>query len=101
MEVKEFDTSYRFHVTSESRGDVTHLVDLATSECSCEHWEKKLYPLVRKGVIKHARCKHLEAARLMFWVDMVIRLPDELSPITDSTQRDYLIDQTVQLLLRS
>ena len=70
----------RFLVPSRS-GEKDYMVDLGAHDCNgsctCKHFEVRLQPKVKLGVVKPMRCKHLLAARSYF-VDCVIRhLRDE------------------------
>lgn len=65
---------FRFHVHSESGKDV-YLVDLEeldwNGQCSCPHFTCRLHPKLNvDGKSTHTRCKHILAAREV-WFDLV------------------------------
>lgn len=63
--VSKYDCDTRFLVTSESRPDEVHLVDLdgeRGAECSCEDWEFRNKDWVL-GPWRYT-CKHIKAVRL-------------------------------------
>lgn len=74
--VLPYDTLLRMRVSSESRPEIEHIVDLGgyrgNGECSCEHFEFRLRPQIEeKPGGKPKRCLHIEAARSAL-VDLVI-----------------------------
>jgi hypothetical protein len=52
----------RVLVKSRSRPKVLHLVDVETSECSCENWVFRIGPALARGE-KARPCWHLNEAR--------------------------------------
>ena len=64
LEVSQYDCDTRFLVTSESRPNEVHLVDLdgeRGAECSCEDWEYRNKDWVL-GPWRYT-CKHIKAVR--------------------------------------
>ena len=64
LEVSQYDCDTRFLVTSETREDQVHLVDLDCergAECSCEDWEFRNKDWVL-GKWRYT-CKHINAVR--------------------------------------
>ena len=61
-----------YEVTSGSRSDISHTVDLAAwsgcGSCSCEHFGFHLAPLLREKLIPNAtlECTHIQRAR-RYW----------------------------------
>ena len=61
----------RFLIKSRSRDDIVHLVDLESywhsGWCSCEHFEMRIEPLLRRRLIepcsRRAWCEHIRRAR--------------------------------------
>ena len=61
----------RFLISSDSRPDVVHLVDLESywhsGQCGCEEFTFRIEPLLRRRVIEpcspRAFCKHIRCAR--------------------------------------
>lgn len=64
--IEPFDNLARFHVSSDSRPDIKHVVDVTSSnglgECSCENFQFRIKKQRKAGNIE-SRCNHLEAAR--------------------------------------
>ena len=63
----------RFHVISQTRQDLVHLVDLeewgGSGVCSCETFTFRTLPKVRAGIKQKGHgtdCKHLIAAKVFF-----------------------------------
>lgn len=78
---QHFDNLLRWTVTSASRADVEHVVDLGAfcgyGQCSCEHFEFRIRPLLEAGSADPpTRCAHILAARASFTNDMIQRLSD-------------------------
>lgn len=75
LTVRPYDSPLRMTVTSKSRPDIEHLVDLGSLRgngvCSCEHFQFRLLPELKTGA-KIKRCQHILAARAAL-VDIVIR----------------------------
>lgn len=72
------DNVLRWRVTSNSRPDIEHVVDLGAwhgnGACSCEHFEFRLAPLLRDGIGgggKATRCGHIMVAREAFANHMI------------------------------
>lgn len=73
MTVKAFDSVLRVHVSSETRPEIEHLVELdafdGLGRCSCEDFQFRSEPLAapREGGpgdrSEGLRCKHIVAAR--------------------------------------
>lgn len=67
MQIHQHDHILRFRFTSDSRPDISHVVDLGEyngfGECSCEDFQYRLAPALTRGEIPATRCKHLIAAR--------------------------------------
>jgi hypothetical protein len=79
------DGALRWIVTSRSRPDIEHLVELAAfggiGRCSCEHFEFRIAPDLRNGrrVGAH-RCSHILAARNAFtdaMIQTLVRMKQE------------------------
>lgn len=68
-EARWHDTLLRWRVTSGSRPDVEHVVDLGAhggnGECSCEHFQFRLLPKIQEGhrCETATRCSHIMVAR--------------------------------------
>ena len=76
MEARPHDNPLRWVVTSRSRPDVEHLVDLAAfggiGNCSCEHFQFRIAPDLRDGRRLGARrCSHILVARNAFTDQMI------------------------------
>lgn len=72
------DNVLRWRVTSNTRPDISHLVDLAAwtgnGACSCEHFEFRLAPLLKDGAARGTqatRCGHILVARDAFANHMI------------------------------
>ncbi len=81
--VTPFEPPSRWHVKSDTRPDIVHLVDVLENngfgQCSCEHHQFRIQPEIDGGrVAGLARCKHLEMSREAFADFMIQRL---LSPL--------------------
>lgn len=67
---KPFEPPARWHVSSDSDPERTHLVDVLSfrgfGECSCEHFEFRILPAIKAGAMTPERCKHILAARDAF-----------------------------------
>ena len=81
VDVAPADSALRFTVTSRSRAEIHHLVDLAAffgnGSCSCEHFEFRILPLLRTGYRPEdgiTRCSHILAARNAFLNRMIQHL---------------------------
>ncbi len=73
------DGALRWIVTSRSRPDIEHLVDLdgfgGIGRCSCEHFEFRIAPDLRDGRrIGAHRCSHILTARNAFTDAMIATL---------------------------
>jgi hypothetical protein len=86
MRVEIYDHILRYHVTSESRGvEVKHLVDLGgfdgNGECSCEHFQIRLYKRLENGNPYNmpTRCKHIDEAR-RYVLDAFVAANDQIHP---------------------
>jgi len=81
--ITESPTRYIFE--SLNQNGVAHLVDLESNslqgECSCQHFQYRINPMIQQGVInvksEKARCKHIRVARQIFY-DVVIERYSEL-----------------------
>lgn len=77
--VTAHDSILRWRVSSLTRGDIEHVVDLGAwrgnGECSCEHFQFRLMPFLRDGnpIGQATRCGHIVAAREAF-LNHVIQL---------------------------
>ena len=77
--VAESPTRYVFH--SVNQEGIAHVVDLLSNslrgECSCQHFQYRISPMVRQGVIQKdsekARCKHIRVARQILYDDIIKR----------------------------
>ena len=77
--VVESPTRYVFN--SVNQEGVAHMVDLLSNslhgECSCQHFQYRISPMVRQGVIQRnsekARCKHIRVARQILYDDIIKR----------------------------
>lgn len=74
----QHDNVLRWRVTSCSRPELVHVVDLAAwtgnGACSCEHFEFRLAPLLRDGAPRRTqatRCGHILVARDAFANHMI------------------------------
>lgn len=69
MIVRPYDPPDRWLVPSESRRDITFLVDLAENNgfgcCACEHFSCHVQPCLDRGE-PVAPCKHLQCVRRKF-----------------------------------
>lgn len=90
-EVSAADSALRFHVSSRSRPEIIHTVDLAAftgnGSCSCEHFEFRILPLLRTGYRAAdgvTRCSHIQAARATF----LDRMIQHLSNLRNQTTTD-------------
>ncbi len=71
--VIESPTRYVFN--SLTQKDCAHVVDLIENnshgECSCQHFQYRVLPMIKQGIIKQdsekARCKHIRIARQLFY----------------------------------
>lgn len=71
--VAESATRYIFQ--SLSQKGCAHVVDLLENdlngECSCQHYQYRITPMIKQGIIKadseKARCKHMRIARQLFY----------------------------------
>lgn len=74
------DTILRWRVTSDSRPDIQHVVDLGANggigACSCEHFQFRLQPKINDGnrCVTSTRCVHILVARGAFTDTMVQHL---------------------------
>ena len=71
LEALMHDGPLRWRVTSKTRPDVEHVVDLAgfggIGSCSCEHFQFRIAPELREGKRFGAkRCSHIIVAREAF-----------------------------------
>lgn len=71
MEARCHDSALRWIVTSRSRPEIEHVVDLAAfsgvGSCSCEHFQFRIAPELRLGTRKGSRrCGHILTARNAF-----------------------------------
>jgi len=79
----ESPTRYVFHSLNQS--GIAHLVDLESNElqgeCSCQHYQYRISPMIKQGVLdvksEKARCKHMRVARQIFY-DVIIERYSEL-----------------------
>lgn len=69
----QHDNVLRWRVESLSRPELVHVVDLAAytgnGACSCEHFQFRLEPALREGLVKRGqatRCGHILVAREAF-----------------------------------
>lgn len=63
-DIKQHGIGLNFIVTSASRPNVRHMVDLRNEKCSCENWVCRLSRPEMGDVPKEARrCKHIKACR--------------------------------------
>lgn len=84
LRTRTFEPPARWHVTSDSRPDETHVVDVLAfngfGECSCEHFQYRMLPELQKAAagehVTLSRCKHIEAAREAFADFMIQKLLD-------------------------
>lgn len=72
-----FDLPFRWTVASDTRAGEVHMVDVSAflgfGECSCEHFQYRLLPMVKDGrQALQPRCKHIIAAREAF-ADLMIQ----------------------------
>lgn len=83
--VSQYDSPLRFLVRSQTRAEVSHLVDLTAwrgrdgtcnGRCSCEHFVMRLEPKLRKGSQPSTlfRCTHIELARDKFLTIMLAKV---------------------------
>ena len=76
--VSESPTRYVF--ASKRQKGCAHVVDLEANnlngECSCQHYQYRVAPMIKQGLIKasseKARCKHMRVARQLFY-ELTIR----------------------------
>jgi hypothetical protein len=76
MEARIGDNPLRWGVTSRSRPEITHLVELdafgGIGTCSCEHFQFRIAPDLREGQrIGSSRCSHILVARAAFTDAMI------------------------------
>lgn len=75
---------FRFHVTSKSRANLRHLVDLESyrwnGECSCEAFTMNHRKFLEAGgkAADITRCSHIKATRSFFLSDILPKLADAL-----------------------
>jgi hypothetical protein len=88
------DGALRWVVTSRSRPEIEHLVELdgfgGVGRCSCEHFEFRIAPDLREGrrVGAH-RCSHILAARNAFTDAMIQALLQAKAKATDKSPCEY------------
>lgn len=71
-EIRQHGTGFTFLVSSMSRGNIKHIVDLEKETCTCENWMCRLSRPEMQDKPKEARrCKHIKACR-EWLVDYVI-----------------------------
>jgi len=69
----------RFIFNSLSQENIAHVVDLTSNnlhgECSCQHFQMRVKPMIKQGLLdpysEKARCKHIRAARHLFYEDVI------------------------------
>lgn len=82
-EARRHDSLLRWRVTSASRPEIEHVVDLAAhggiGKCSCEHFEYRLEPKIRDGnrCETSTRCSHIQVARKAFTDTLIQFLHDK------------------------
>ena len=92
--VTESPTRYVFF--SLHQEGVSHMVDLESNnlqgECSCQHYQYRIFPLITQGIIslssEKARCKHIRVARQIFY-DVIIDRYAELTKSKSDTPDPY------------
>lgn len=80
--VAESATRYIFQ--SLSQKGCAHVVDLLENdlngECSCQHYQYRITPMIKQGIInpesEKARCKHIRIARQLFY-EIAIKVVSE------------------------
>lgn len=75
MPAQPYDAVDRWLVTSASRPEIRHVVELCAyngfGACSCEHFQFRIAPHLNAGRVGLKRCAHIIEARNTF-TDMVI-----------------------------
>lgn len=90
------DGALRWIVTSRTRPEIEHLVDLdsfaGVGRCSCEHFEFRIAPDLREGrrVGSH-RCSHILAARNAF-CDAMIQSLHQLRQTRAANQEPHVCE---------
>lgn len=79
MTMHPHDHILRYRFESDSRPDISHVVDLGAfngfGECSCEDFQYRLLPALSRGLPpKGPRCKHILAAREAFTNQVIERI---------------------------
>lgn len=86
MQVAKHDPPWVWLVTSTSRPDVQHLVDLqalgANGECSCEHFQYTLRSRYLSTLMPQ-RCKHIQLVREVA-LNYLLRISLENERVTQS-----------------
>jgi len=81
MAAKRQDHLLRYEVTSHTRREVTHIVELdkfdGNGACTCEHFTYRLEPLLKAGAKPQGeslRCHHITEARERLLNDLINRV---------------------------
>lgn len=83
MKITRYDSPLRWLVQSESRPNISHLVDLGESgevgQCTCEHYQCHIAPEIEAGRAV-LRCKHIRAVREKLLSLVIKKLKDNERP---------------------